>query len=168
MATTLSIKDTVIYGISERLGLYTLPPYINTVVFWALFYYSIYAYLGPFFLKHLAPFNYSALSDHRRLLWIAWTTSISQSAINASLAIYLMFRQEGVPQTPQERLLGYSRQISSVLAVATGYFWFHVYHDIRDYHIHGKLMVIHAIVALITVSLGFVSQLLLSDRFPFT
>jgi len=153
-----SIKKHAINGFANFLNLPALPFHVNEVLVSAAFYFTMYTFIGPWLLKNKAPFDYAKLPEARRTLWNDWTASLSQSIINTALAFYIIISQKALPATPQERMLGYDSQVESVVALATGYFVFHLYQTTKDSHLDGYLMILHAIASIVSSGLGFVSS----------
>ena len=159
MAADLSsVKRDAIASLAATLRLHALPFHFNTICLSASFYFIVYTFIGPWLLQNKAPFDYSKLPRTRQILWNDWTASFSQSVINTALAFYVLFYQRATPQTPQERMLGYDSQIQSVVALGFGYFCFHFYQTIKDSHLDGYLMILHALASAVSVGLGFVSS----------
>jgi hypothetical protein len=144
------------------------PKYFNTpgiiehlplVVLSAVFYQLVYSFVGPQLFLLLGPRDLKGRSTKLSAYYFCITlVSLSQSFINSALAIYLLlhtgFRSN---LTAQERYLGYHVESAKALAVATGYFCFHLVETWVSRGVWGYSMFLHGVCALLAVSLGFVS-----------
>ncbi|KAE9366461.1 hypothetical protein N431DRAFT_548353 [Stipitochalara longipes BDJ] len=142
------------------------PKYFNTpgiiehlplVVLSALFYQLVYSFVGPLIFLQLGPGDTKGRSTKLSAYYFYITlVSLSQSVINSTLAIYLLshagFRSR---LTAQERYLGYHEESAKALAVATGYFCFHLVETWFSRGVWGYSMFLHGVCALLAVSLGF-------------
>lgn len=143
-------KHFNIPGIIEHLPL---------VVTSAAFYQLVYSFVGPLLFFLLEPRDPKGRSTKLSAYYFNITlVSLSQSCINSALAIYLLVHTEfrsGL--TAQERYLGYHHETARALAVATGYFCFHLVETWVSRGVWGYSMFLHGVCALLAVSLGFVS-----------
>ncbi|KAN0092490.1 TLC domain containing protein [Hyaloscypha variabilis] len=142
------------------------PNYLNTpgilehlpsVVLSAVFYQLVYSFVGPQLFLLFGPGNLKGRSTKLAEYYFCINlVSICQSAINSALAINLLLHTgSGSGLTAQERYLGYDAESAKALAVATGYFCFHMVETWVNRRVWGYSMFLHGVCALLAVSLGF-------------
>ncbi len=133
--------------------------HLSLVVVSALFYQLVYSFIGPLLFLLLGPRDLKGRSAKLSAYHFSITiVSLSQSCINSALAIYLLVHTEFRSElTAQERYLGYHHETAKALAVATGYFCFHLAETWVSRGVWGYSMFLHGVCALFAVSLGFVS-----------
>jgi hypothetical protein len=153
----LFFDPDVVFG-PHYLNLPVLPSQLRLVTIWAIFYQVVYSVVAPLLWK-LLDNPKSPPSRVKRPLWYINIVSIVQSTVNSAASIYLLYHSEfrhGL--TAQERILGYHRETSMVVVVATGYFVFHLFSAWSQRQFHGMFLVFHAICALLVSLIGFVSD----------
>jgi hypothetical protein len=154
----------------QHLNFPALPPHFPLAILSALFYGSIYGIAGPFLYASKSTPNVSptirpqGTTNNKRKLsryyWIDNLVSFTQSVINSVLAIYLLVNfhvSSRTHLTPQERILGYHEETARVLAIAMGYFLYHLWEAWNNREVYGYSMFLHGVCAIGAVSLGFVS-----------
>ncbi|KAG9239928.1 TLC domain-containing protein [Calycina marina] len=144
----------------QLLNLPALPDHFPLVILSALFYQAVYTFAGPLLHSAIKPHTVDTpAAKLARYFWIDTLVSFTQSYVNTCVAIYLLTHTEFRGYlTPEERILGYHQETARGLAVATGYFCYHLWETWVNRRVYGLSMFLHAVCALFTVSLGFRPQ----------
>lgn len=158
----LAVKPWTTHGqllqpIASFVALPALSLHVHQILTAAFFYYVSYRHALPFLSRQLFSERYPRLPARLKLDWDLSATSMVQSLINSSLAIWLFFITD--PQNAMtwgERIWGYQSVTGSALGIATGYFIFHLGEALVHMHIQGSIFVYHGIACLVLCVLGFV------------
>lgn len=119
----------------------------------------LYAQIGPALTRWLLPKKYPNLTDRKRLDWDIHVVSFTNAAVITYLSTrVVLFDQERKQMTWQQRAWGFTESSAFVLAVANGYFYWHLIMMIRYHRVYGLAMVAHAVSVSFLMTNGFVSM----------
>ncbi|KAL8647679.1 MAG: hypothetical protein Q9226_006340 [Calogaya cf. arnoldii] len=150
----LLVKATT--PLAEFLSLSTLPIHIHELLFAALSYHFICAYVSPFLSRRLFPDIYPSLPLRSRVNWDVHVVSLVQSVVVCAAAIWVMIAdKERKSMGWEERIWGYTGADGMIQAFAAGYFLWDLQICLRYLGIFGPGLLMHAVAALIVFSLGF-------------
>lgn len=146
--------------LAEVLGLPTLPIHIHELLFAALSYHIICAYVSPILSRRLFPNIYPSLARRTQLNWDVHVVSLVQSVVVCAVAIWVMVAdKERKGMGWEERIWGYTGAGGMIQAFAAGYFLWDLQICVRYLGVFGWGLLLHAVAALIVFTLGFVSHL---------
>jgi hypothetical protein len=129
------------------------------VLFSALSYAFIQAYVSPRLSTLLFPSTYPKLSHRTRLTWDVHVVSFIQSVWVCVLALWVMrVDRERAAMSWEERVWGYTGALGLVQAFACGYFVWDLWVSARYLSMFGRGMLAHAVSALTVYAFGFVSS----------
>lgn len=141
-----------------RVGFATLPLHIHEVFIAYAGYQSIYSIAAPILSKRFAPKTYNSLPAQRKVNWNAKVTSMIQSTLITSLALYVIASdKERKSMDWTGRIWGYTGAMGMVQALAGGYFIWDLLISLVRFDVLGIESLAHAVSALLVTSIGFVS-----------
>ncbi|KAL8794590.1 MAG: hypothetical protein Q9182_007613 [Xanthomendoza sp. 2 TL-2023] len=109
--------------LADFLKLPTLPIHIHELLFAALTYHIICAYISPFLSRRLFPKIYPSLPRRSQLNWDVHVVSLVQSVVVCAAAIWVMNAdKERSDMGWEERIWGYTGAGGMIQAFAAGYF----------------------------------------------
>ncbi|KAL9023796.1 MAG: hypothetical protein Q9196_006968 [Gyalolechia fulgens] len=154
--------------LAEYFSLYTLPIHIHELLFAAISYHCICAYISPLFSRRLFPTIYPHLPQRTRLNWDVHVVSLVQSVFVCAAALWVMYAdEERKAMDWKERIWGYTGGGGMIQAFAAGYFLWDLQICLRYMSVFGVGLLMHAVAALVVFSLGFVSLIISSSLIIF-
>ncbi|KAL8707060.1 MAG: hypothetical protein Q9225_007845 [Loekoesia sp. 1 TL-2023] len=153
-----SLLVRTINPLAESLSLYTLPFHIHELLFAAISYHLICAFISPILSRWLFPSIYPHLPQRTRLNWDVHVVSLAQSIFVCAAALWVMYEdEERKAMDWKERVWGYTGGGGMIQALAAGYFLWDLQICLRYMSVFGFGLLMHAVAALVVFSLGFVS-----------
>ena len=139
-------------------GLETLPFHVHEILAAFCFYCFVDLYVAPKLSNSIFPATYRQLSDKKRRDWHIHFVSLIQSVLICSLALWVVIcDDERAHMNWKGRIWGYTGASGMVQALAAGYFAWDVYISSVDFRVSGWGALLHAVIALMVTSIGFVS-----------
>jgi hypothetical protein len=151
--------QSFIQQICNSLRLPLLPSYIHLTFLDLFICQLIYISLGPRLSTFFFPNHYHGrLDSAQKLDWDIHLTAFSQTTLIFGLGCWVMlFDEERRRMTWQERVWGWTNPTATALAIANGYFLWHLVMMVRYRKLYGWSMVAHAVSVVSIMILGFVS-----------
>ncbi|KAL8994712.1 MAG: hypothetical protein Q9188_006990 [Gyalolechia gomerana] len=151
-----SLLVRTITPFAECFSLSTLPIHIHELLFVALSYHFICAYVSPVLSCRLFPTIYPHLSHRTRLNWDVHVVSLAQSIFVCAAALWVMYAdEERKAMDWKERVWGYTGGGGMIQAFAAGYFLWDLQICLRYMSVFGVGLLMHAVAALVVFSFGF-------------
>ncbi|KAF2185077.1 hypothetical protein K469DRAFT_632855 [Zopfia rhizophila CBS 207.26] len=142
--------------ICARLKLPLLPYHIHELLVALFVYQFIYSYVGPRFSPSLAPKTFPNLQGRSKLDWNIHVVSMTQAMVMSLLAQYVvLFDEERKQMNAQERAYGYTGLSAMALAIANGYFVWHLVMMAIYVRTYGWGMLAHALATNFLMIQGF-------------
>lgn len=155
---SLSLSSGGAQAVADALGLSLITSHIYEILIVLSCYHLIYLFVGPAISARLFPTIYPQLSSEAKSDWDIHIVSLTQCTLISVLSSYIvLFDERRKAMTWPERVWGYTEMTNTVLAVANGYFIWHLSLMIKHRKKYGWPMVAHAVCTLFVMMLGFVS-----------
>ena len=156
-ALPLVVRDAI-QPIADRLGLQTLPLHVHEVLLAATFYRYLNTYLSPALSTWAFPGIYPRLPPRTAINWNIHVVSLVQSIFICGSALWvLLMDHERENSDAKGRIWGYNGAAGMTQAFAAGYFVWDVMVSMGHIDVLGWASLVHAVSALVIVTLGFVS-----------
>ncbi|KAH8816679.1 TLC domain-containing protein [Xylogone sp. PMI_703] len=140
----------------DRIHLPLLPPYLLQFLLTFLAYQLFYIHIGPGISARFFPKSYAHFKGKEKLDWDIDVVSFTQALLNFYLALQVvLFDDERKRMNWQERVWGYTEPTAKVLAIANGYFTWHLIMMVRYWKIYGWSMVAHGVATSSLMICGF-------------
>ncbi|CZS89579.1 related to DUF887 domain protein [Rhynchosporium agropyri] len=139
--------------LADFLSLWTLPYHIHEVIAALVSYQLIFSVLSPLASSWIAPKTYRGLPPRRRISWNVHVTSMVQSTLITTLALYVIWNDEERKNMEWVgRIWGYTGAMGLVQGLAAGYFLWDLIASIIHFNVLGPGSLAHAISALLVTS----------------
>ena len=140
-------------------SLRTLPFHAHEILSAAILYTLVSQYISPSLSARLLPHTYPSFPRRTRINWDIHVTSLVQSTLICSTALWVLINDEEVrgDGTWKGRITGYSGAAGMTQALAGGYFLWDVVMCMAYMDIQGPGALAHGVSALIITMTGFVS-----------
>lgn len=149
---------TRIQSICDQIHLPLLPLYLPQLIITFLAYQLLHASVGPALSRRLFPKTYPYLVKKDKLDWDIHIVSLTQATLICCLAFpVVLFDDDRNRMSWEERVWGYTEKTATVLAIANGYFYWHLIMMVQYRHVYGWAMVAHGLATASIMTFGFVS-----------